>query len=598
MFANATHTLPRLSPNGQFVAYLADTDSVYNLWLRHVDSGAERQLTFEHSSLKDYHWLPDGSGFAFIVDNAGDENDKLYRFNLETGGCHPISAHNGVKTTILSVDYHHPEAILITSNKRDKALFDVYRYDVAHQTLTCVAENPGDVIEWLADRKLIVRIAKSLTDSGGTLLSLIEHGEYSDLMLGTHADTLDPVEFCADGDLLVLSSVKADTTRLVKMNIFADVETVLFEHLSLDVVDLCTALNGTHVEFAATRLDCTVWHSLDPKANAHIAALNRQVPGDWSVVSRDVTDNTWVIRCEEDAAPVTYYLYHAERHSSNFLFTEHPKLMHHKLAPMQAMSFETRDGLTLHGYFTPAQAGTYGEPAPLMIVVHAGPWARDHWGWNPEVQWLANRGYSVLQVNFRGSTGFGKHLLHAGDHEWGGKMHLDILDAKAWAVDQGLADSERCGVYGFSYGGYEVLVALSMSPDAFACGIALCAPSSLVSLIEAIPPYWKPTLAMLKTRIGDVITQRNFLLQRSPLTHVQHIVAPLLLVQGANDPRVTLHEAQQMVDKMHEEQKSVEFTVFDDEGHGLVNPDNRLRFYEMAEQFLERHLSHEFSVAG
>ena len=600
LFANATHTRPRLSPNGSYISYLASANSIYNIWVRHIGTGALRQVTFEHTSVKEYHWLPDGSGFVFSIDYDGDENDKLYRHDFTTGSCHAISAAKGVKAEILCVDYHHPEAILLTSNARNRSSFDVYRYSLAYETLTCVAENPGDVVDWVADRNLVVRVAKSLTESGGTLLQLIDEDEYSDLLIGTHDDILEPIEFTADGDLLLLSSVNAPTAQLVRFNIYADDSEVLFEHPTRDIVDLCTALNGTHVEFVATQLACTEWHSLNHESARHVAALNEQLIGDWRVISRDINDETWLIRRESDDAAISYYLYQPFDCSIRLLFHEQAHLEEYELAQTMPISFATRDRLTLHGFFTPPSINLRkkDEIAPLVIMVHEGPWERDHWGWKPEVQWLANRGYSVLQVNFRGSAGFGKALLHAGDREWGGKMHLDILDAKAWAVSQGLAQADRCGIYGFSYGGFEVLTALSQSPDEFRCGIAICAPSNLCTLIESIPTYSAPTRAMLRTRIGDIYTERAFLTERSPLTHVENITAPLFLVHGLHDPRVPVYEAEQIIAKMHEMQKPVEFMLFPDEGHGLTRPENRIEFYEAAEIFLELHLAQKEILVG
>ncbi len=590
LFANATHTLPRIAPDGKCLAYLSDQYGIYNIWTQQLATGAERQVTFATVSIKDYHWLPDGSGFAFVLDQGGDENDHMYRYDFASGVCSKICAYDGVRCQFLSVNYRHPEAILLTANLRDQSVFDVYRYDLKKASLSCVAQNPGDVISWVADRNLVVRLATSWSDAGGMLLSLIEHGEYIDLVACTHDDTLQPIEFLADDDLLLLSSVGAEMTRLLKVNVFADVSTVLYEHPQFDIVDVATALDGSHVQFVATQHDQFMWHSLDAASARHIAALNQQIPGMWAVVSRDASDQRWIIRCEADTAPVSYYFYDVADCRSRLLFCEYPELEHYTFAQMKAISFEARDGLTLHGYFTAALSSEDDQPAPLMLLVHDGPWSRDHWGWQPEVQWLVNRGYSVLQVNFRGSSGFGKRVLNAGDREWGGKMHLDILDAKAWAVAQGLALESRCGIYGFNYGGFEVLTALSQSPDSFACGVALSAPASLLTFLEAAPAYWTPQQAMLRARIGDIVSERQFLEARSPLSHVEQIIAPLLLGQGANDPQVKLHEVEAIVDRMHDERKEVRYVLFYDEGHGLRKPHNRLRFYEIAEGFLEQNL--------
>jgi dipeptidyl aminopeptidase/acylaminoacyl peptidase len=331
------------------------------------------------------------------------------------------------------------------------------------------------------------------------------------------------------------------------------------------------------------------WQVLDPSIQADFDALRKVRDGDFSVVSRDLADTKWIVAFDLDNAPVSYYVYDRATKKAGFLFTNRPKLEKFKLAAMKPGSFQSRDGLTIHAYLT-LPVDKDPKNLPLILNVHGGPWGRDTWGLDNEAQWMANRGYAVLQINFRGSTGYGKAFLNAGDREWGAKMHDDILDSKQWAIAQGYADPNRICIYGGSYGGYATLVGVAFTPAEFTCGVDIVGPSNLVTLLKSIPPYWEPVRALFRQRVGHEETQKDFLESRSPLFKAGQIQVPLLIAQGANDPRVKQAESDQIVAAMRKNAKPVEYIVFPDEGHGFARPENRLKFYAAAEMFLAKYL--------
>jgi dipeptidyl aminopeptidase/acylaminoacyl peptidase len=342
--------------------------------------------------------------------------------------------------------------------------------------------------------------------------------------------------------------------------------------------------------------DRAEYHVLDPVVEPDYKAIRALHPGDPSFAGRDEADATWLIAFTDDAGPVQYFAYDRASRTGSFLFDSRPELSRYELARMEPFSFTARDGLTVHGYvtFPPDSPGGGRSALPTVLDVHGGPQVRDVWGWNPEAQWLANRGYLCVQVNYRGSTGYGKAFVSAGDREWGAKMHDDLLDAVAYVVEQGWADPDRVAIYGGSYGGYAALVGAAFTPDVFCCAVDIVGPSNLQTLLETIPPYWAPMAAQLYKRVGNPSTDQEFLWSRSPLSRARDIRIPLLIAQGANDPRVKQAESEQIVAALAEAGIDYEYMLFPDEGHGFAKPENRLKFYAAAERFLARYLGGRF----
>ncbi len=340
-----------------------------------------------------------------------------------------------------------------------------------------------------------------------------------------------------------------------------------------------------------------VWKVLDPSIVDDFAAIAQVRPGEFNIASRDLADKTWVVSYSADDKPTYYYLYHRDGKKADLLFSSQPKLENAALAKMQPIHYPARDGLTIHGYLTTPPGGE-AKNLPTVLLVHGGPWARDSWGFNPMVQWLANRGYAVLQVNYRGSTGYGKQFVNAGNKEWAAKMHDDLIDGVNWAVKQGVADRQKVAIMGGSYGGYATLVGLTFTPDVFVCGVDIVGPSNILSLLKTIPPYWTPMRAIFDKRVGSIEKEEEFLRSRSPLFKVDRIKAPLLIGQGKNDPRVKQAESDQIVEAMHKAGRPVEYVIYTDEGHGFQRPENRLHFYAKAEEFLAKYLGGRAEPVG
>jgi dipeptidyl aminopeptidase/acylaminoacyl peptidase len=485
-----------------------------------------------------------------------------------------------------------PSTVLVGLNQRTPELHDVYRLDLTSGELALTVENPG-FAAWVADSQLQVRGAVQATDDAGRLVLVRDAVDdpWRTLESVEHEDALStvPIGF-VEGDtaLLMLSSRGAETRRLLRKGLDG-AERVLLEDERNDVGGVLRHPDTREPQLATVvheRADVVV---LDPSIAADVERLRAAHHGDLAIASRDHAGRTWLAAFTADDGPVAYYAYDRSTGRTDFLFTHRPELEGRALARMEPFTFTARDGLTIHGYLSfPRGAGR--SRLATVLKVHGGPWARTVWGFDPEAQWLANRGYLCVQVNFRGSTGYGKRFLNAGDREWGRRMHDDLVDAVGWVVERGYADPDRVGIYGGSYGGYAALAGAAFTPDLFRCAVDVCGPSNLRTLIESIPPYWSPMVSQFHRRVGNPETEADFLWSRSPLSRAGDIRIPLLIVQGANDPRVKQAEAEQIVAALREKRIPHEYLLFPDEGHGFARPENRLRFYAVAERFLAEHL--------
>ena len=483
---------------------------------------------------------------------------------------------------------------------RDRRYHDAYRLDLATGRPTLVAANPGDVTGWIADNRLRVRAATAMLPDGGTELRTRsgEGAEWKAVRRESSDETFPTVAGFTPDDrgLWLLSSVDANAARLLRMDAASGAATPLagdsvFDATGVLVHPVRRTLQA--VQFTRQRLE---WQAMDSAVSADLRTLQRLRDGDFTIDSRDRADRKWIVTYVVSDGPVAYYLYDRPTRRASLLFVHRPALERYTMAKMEPVAFRARDGLQLYGYLT-LPVGREPKRLPTVMLVHGGPWARDVWGYHPEVQWLANRGYAVLQVNYRGSTGYGKAHLNAGDREWAGKMHTDLLDAKTWAVDRGYSDPDRICIYGGSYGGYATLVGLAFTPGEFTCGVDVVGPSNLVTLLQTVPPYWAPYRAMLDKRLGR-LQEEEFLRSRSPLFRADSIRAPLLIVQGANDPRVKQAESDQIVTAMRTRGRPVKYIVFPDEGHGFARPENKLRFYAAAEPFLAEYLGGRLEPAS
>lgn len=597
LFGNPEYLDPQISPDGTLLAYLRpDSNNVLQVWVRTLGQADERAVTRDpERGIYAYGWTYTGRDLFYLQDTGGDENFHVLLTNLESGETRDLTPVFGVQANVIAIEPHHPEAMIVTMNRRDPALTEPWRIDLASGALTLLAENPGDVRGWLIDHDLAVRgLIRAAADGGGELCVRAEEGApWQPLLSWGVADEFQPLEFSADGrTLYAATSIGADTRGLQAFDLATGRLTPLASEPGSDLEHTLFHPTTHAPQAAAFNRLRSEWRALDPSVAPDLEALAALEAGALMGVSRDLADRRWIAGMISDTGGLRYYAWERETGRAEPLFSAMPALEAYALAPMRGFELESRDGLSLPCYLT-LPVGVPAEKLPMVVRVHGGPWWRDFWGFDPEVQWLANRGYAVLQVNFRGSSGFGKAFLQAARKEFAGRMHDDLIDGVRWAIAEGIADPQRIGIMGASYGGYATLVGLAFTPEVFACGVDVVGPSNLVTLIESFPPYWKPFLSVRwYPLVGDPsdAEDREDMLARSPITRVDRIRAPLLVGQGANDPRVKQAESDAIVSALRARGVAVEYIVFPDEGHGFQRPENRLAFNAAAEAFLARHL--------
>jgi dipeptidyl aminopeptidase/acylaminoacyl peptidase len=599
LFGNPDKAQPRLSPDGKRLAYLAPVDGVLNVWVGPMGSpvGGEdyRPVTKDHKrGIRIYFWAEDNEHLVYLQDVGGDEDWRIHATNPKTEKTRDLTPFEGVQAQLLAKNKRFPDTLLVGLNKENPQLHDVYRLSVSSGDLELVAKNPGNVAHWVADSDFEVRGALAATPKGGfdLLFRDTEAADWRTLVSWGAEDALNsgPVGFSGDSTrMYLLDSRNANAARLVALDLMSGATDVLAGDERYDVGDVLLNPDTYEVEAVAVERARAEWTVLDESVREDFEAIEKLNRGDFAVASRDRADKRWLVAFTVDDGGASYYSYDRRKKEGAHLFDARPDLAEYALARMEPVSFAARDGLTIEGYLT-LPPGDGGEGLPMVLKVHGGPWARDGWGYDPEAQWLANRGYACLQVNYRGSTGYGKRFLNAGNKEWGARMHDDLVDAVRWAVSENIADPERVAIYGGSYGGYAALVGATFTPDLFRCAVDVVGPSNLITLIQTIPPYWSTLLATFHERVGNPETEEEFLKSRSPLFFVEEIRIPMLIAQGANDPRVKRAESEQIVAAMREKGIDHEYLLFEDEGHGFARPENRLKFYAAAERFLAKHL--------
>ena len=563
-----------------------------------IDWDAARVVTDDRDrGIRMFAWAHDGRHMLYLQDTGGDENWRLYDVDLTTMARRDLTPFSGIQARVLAAHKDRPDEVLVAMNRDNPALHDVYRLSLTTGELTKELENPG-YAGWLADGDMVVRGALAPTPDGGFEL-LVRDGDGADWRtLATlppdDAPGSDVLSFSADGTSLVaVSPVNVDKSRLLRVDVATGDMQVLFEDPDAEVAGALLHPDTREPQLVWTMQDRAQFHVLDPSVEADLAAVRALNPGDPQLTSHDDDNVTWLVGFNTDQGAVQYYIYDRADKTGKFLFEARPELSNFELAAMEPFSFKARDGLTVHGYVSfPPGGGRTGLPA--VLNVHGGPQARDNWGYHPEAQWLANRGYLCVQVNYRGSTGYGKSFIAAGNREWGGKMHDDLLNAVNYVVAQGWADRDKIAIYGGSYGGYAALAGAAFTPDVFCCAVDIVGPSNLKTLLETIPAYWAPMIAQMYKRVGNPETDEEFLWSRSPLSRAKDIKIPLLIAQGANDPRVKQAESEQIVAALKEAGIDHEYMLFPDEGHGFAKPENRLKFYAAAERFLARYLGGRF----
>ena len=540
----------------------------------------------------------DDRTLVYLQDTAGDEDWRLYGLDLETGESRLLTPEEKVQAQIVGHNRWAPTTILVALNQDNPALHDLYRLDLETGSLTLDTRNPG-FVRWLIDTDLQARGGLSMQPDGSIVLMrrtaerIADGGDEWTPVLEFPPDdatTTEPLGFNREGDaLFLLTSLDANAARLLRVDWQEFTTSVIAEDSHYDIAEVWIDPATGVPQAIVLDEERTRVVALDPVLDRDLEALRALGDGELGVSRSDRADNRWLVSVSPSDGPMRFYLYDRAAGQSTYLFAHNDALDDFELAPMEPFSFTARDGLAVHGYLT-FPPGPERQNLPAVLNVHGGPWGRDRWGLNAEAQWLANRGYLSVQVNFRGSTGYGKAFLKAGDKQWGRAMHDDLLDAVEHLVGGGWVDRDRVAIMGGSYGGYAALAGAAFTPNVFRCAIDLVGPSNLLTLLASIPDYWAPMRAMLYQRVGDPETERDMLWDRSPLAHVDKIVIPLLVAQGANDPRVKQAEAEQIVAALAEKGLPHEYLLFADEGHGLAQPANREIFYARAEQFLAEHL--------
>lgn len=596
LFGNPEKATPKLSPDGQKLAYLAPDEGVLNIWVRTVGAEDDKVVTHDRvRGIRMYFWAPDSQHLLYVQDQGGDENWHVYSVPLQDPSqARDLTPYPKVQAQILAVEPDHPRHILVGLNDRDPRLHDVYKLDLLTGERTLVQENDIGAISWVADHDMNVRVGQVLTPDGGATLMHrpAPQSPWQELVKWGAEDmfTSAPLAFAGDNrSLYLLSSAGGNTVELRSLDVTTGAQTTIAGDPTADVSEVMIHPRTHQVEAVAFTRARKEWQAVDPALREHFDAIAGIHAGDVIIGSRDDENRTWLLAFLEDKGPVAYYAYERASKQATFLFHHQPALADLPLAEMKPISYQARDGLTIHGYLS-TPVGVEAKDLPAVVLVHGGPWHRDTWGYNGLVQLFTNRGYAVLQPNFRGSTGYGKQFVNAGDHEWGGKMQDDITDGTLWLVEQGIADKERICIAGGSYGGYATLMGLAKEPDLYACGVDIVGVANLITWMKTIPPYWKPFEHVLYQRVGNPETEAEFLRSRSPVFLADRIKAPLLIGQGANDPRVPRDESVQIRDALKKNDREVEYVEYADEGHGFARPENRLDFFAKAEAFLAKHL--------
>ncbi len=610
LFGNPDRRNVQLSPDGAQISYLAPDDGVMNVWVAPVDDlSAARAVTADRNrGIRAYFWAYTNADILYLQDKAGDENWLLYRVDLNGDRTHELTPLEDVRVQVLKTSPAHPEEILIGLNDRDPRLHDVHRLNIRSGERRMLEQNPG-FMGYTADRELRVRLAAQMTPDGGTQYLRKNGSDWEELFSVGSDDALTtrPVGFDKSGErLYMFDSRDRNTSALAALDLTNGEREILFEDDRADASGFIQHPTERNIQAASSTYERREWTTLDESIADDLAFLREIQEGELVVNSRTLDDQRWIAVYLRSDGPVEYYLYDREPKKATRLFSNRKELEEAPLAPMHSLTIESRDGLNLVSYLTlplesdPDGDGRPSEPVPMVLYVHGGPWGRDNWGYNPNHQWLANRGYAVLSVNYRASTGLGKDFTNAGDMEWAGKIHDDLIDATDWAIAEGVAIEDKVCIMGGSYGGYSTLVGLTFTPESFACGVDIVGPANLVTLLETIPPYWAPMKKLFAARVGDVETEegRALLAERSPLTHADKIVRPLLIGQGVNDPRVKQAESDQIVEAMKGRNIPVTYVLYPDEGHGFARPENRKSFNAVAEAFLAETLGGRVEPVG
>lgn len=596
-FRNPERSGYQISPEGKYYSYMAPYKNRMNIFV--VEIGKDEPLMLTSDTARDiagYFWANENR-ILYLKDTGGDENFKLLAVNADGSNPKALTDFEGVRTLIIDDLKDIPNEVIIGLNKRNPTVFDPYRLDVETGELTMLAENPGTIQGWMTDHDGKLRLAIAIEDgvNNSILYRDTENEEFRNILTTNFKESVSPEFFSFDNKLLyAISNLGRDKGAVVVFDPNTGKETeMLYENEDYDISNLSYSRKRKVI----TTASYTSWkrerHFFDKESKDLFARLSRDLGNyEFGISSVARNEDKFIVRTWSDRSLGAYYLYDKQSDELTKITDVSPWIDENEMAPMLPIQYTSRDGLTIHGYLTLPKGYTMDNAKNLPVVMnpHGGPWARDTWGFNPEIQFMANRGFAVLQVNFRGSTGYGRNFWEISFKQWGQTMQDDVSDGVKWLIDKGIADKNRIAIYGGSYGGYATLAGLAYTPELYAAGIDYVGVSNLFTFLNTIPPYWKPMLDMLYEMVGDPVKDSAMLKKASPVFHADKMTAPLFIAQGANDPRVNIDESDQMVAALKEKGVEVEYMVKDNEGHGFHNEENRFDFYRAMEKFLNQHL--------
>ena len=600
LFGNPTRASGRISPDGKWLSWLAPKDGVLNIWMAPADNpdNARAMTDATDRPIRQYFWSPDSKSLLYVQDKGGDENFLLYGINIASGEETTLTPFENTRVDIIGGSESIRDKLLIGLNNRDAQWHDVHLLDLNTGELELVIEN-NSYAGFMADDTLTVRMAMRQNEAGGTdYFRVVDNAVEAEPFSTTGMEdslTTNPAGYTNDGSILYwLDSRDRNTAALYAENVATGERTLIAEDDKADIGGTIRDPKTGVVEAYSVNYLQNEWTAIDEELGASLDWLDERFEGEFGISSRTDDDQMWIVWNEPLTSPTSTYIYDRAAGTLTPFYTTRPELEGAPLQPMHPIEITSRDGLTLPSYLTlPAGVDMDGDgkpekASPMVLLVHGGPWARDTYGFNSIHQMLANRGYAVLSTNFRGSTGFGKDFLNAGNKQWGLKMHDDLIDATNWAIENGVTGKDQVAIMGGSYGGYATLAGLTFTPETFACGVDIVGPSNLETLLATIPPYWAPLVKIFHERMGDPNTEEGLALLRaaSPLYKADQITKPLLIAQGANDPRVKQSESDQIVNAMKEAGIPVTYVLYPDEGHGFAKPANNISFFAVAENFL------------
>lgn len=588
----------QVSPDGTYFSFMAPYENRLNLFVQKIGSDTTIRITSETERDITASMWAGNNRILFIKDTGGDENYQLYGVNIDGSDLKSYTNFPNVRTTIIDPLRKIDSLVIIGMNKRNPQVFDPYRLNLNTGELTLLAENPGNIQGWMTDHDGKLRVANAIVDgvNNQILYRETEDQPFQPVLTTNFKETVSFAVFTPDNKMVyALTNIGRDKTALVLMDPkTCEEKEVLYMNDKYDISDL----NYSEKKNRLTVVACEghkdmIRHYFDKEEEEIRKKLEAQLPGyNVGVTSMSKDENIRMIYAGNDRTYGTYYLYNVKENKLTKVADIAPWIKEEEMCAMNPITYTSRDGLTIEGYLTLPKGYTMENAKNLPVVVnpHGGPWIRDSWGYNPEVQFLASRGYAVLQMNFRASTGYGRKFTELGYKQWGQTMQNDITDGVKWLIKEGIADPKRVAIYGASYGGYATLAGVTFTPDLYACAVDYVGVSNLLSFMNTIPPYWKPLLDMMHEMIGDPETDKEMMEKYSPVFHVDQIKAPLFIAQGANDPRVNKAESDQMVEALKKRGVEVEYMVKENEGHGFSNEENKFDFYRSMEKFLDKYL--------